>query len=141
MNCKHAIAIATLVLLGATFTVSAQGADTATLPGVKAQAIRYVFDCQRRSLPSQRLVGEWTGQHNFSQVYATRERLMGDVARTCSTPGVEHVNLVFERQPARTTGVQARWVAALEPVAHRDPAAARNAGHAGPIPYTSSRGE
>ena len=137
MNTKHAIA--TLILLGATFTVSAQAADTATLPGVKTQAIRYVFDCQQRSLPSQRLVGEWTGQHNFSQVYDTRERLMGDVARACNTPGIEHINLVFE--PARTTGVQPRWVAALEPVGHGGLAAARDAGHAGPIRSKSSGGE
>jgi hypothetical protein len=139
MNTKHAIA--TLILLGATFTVSAQEADTATLPGVKTQAIRFVFDCQQRSLPSQRLVGEWTGQHNFSQVYDTRERLMGDVARACNKPGVEHINLVFERQPANATRVQPRWVAALDAVGHGGLAAAGDAGHAGAIRSKSFGGK
>ncbi|MEO6226441.1 MAG: hypothetical protein ABIO61_01100 [Thermomonas sp.] len=112
MNANNAIA--TLVLLTVAFAVSAQEPST-TLPGVKAQAIQYVFDCQRRTLPSQRLVGEWTGQHNFSQVYHTRARLMGDVARACNKPGTDSVDLVLERQPVRITGQQPRWVASVEP--------------------------
>lgn len=114
MNTNHAIV--TLILLSVAFSVPAQEPDTTTtLPGVKAQAILHVFACERRTLPSQRLVGEWTGQYNFAQVYATRARLMGDVARACNKPGAEHVNLVLQRPPAGITNQQPRWVAAAEP--------------------------
>lgn len=33
-----------------------------------------MVDCVNPALPSQREVGEMTGQYNFSQVYATRAR-------------------------------------------------------------------
>lgn len=112
MNTNNAVA--TLLLMSAAFSVSAQEPEATTLRGVKAQPIQHVFDCGRRTLPTQRQVGEWTGQHNFSQVYATRARLMGDVARYCKKPGVEQVNLVFERQPARTSRQQPRWVASVD---------------------------
>lgn len=65
-----------------------------SLPTVKAEAVRYVAACDRRSLPSQRDVGEWTGQHNFSQVYATRERLMAEIGRACQRGGIEAVQVV-----------------------------------------------
>lgn len=68
--------------------------ETQSLPQV--QAIRYVFDCQARALPSQREVGEWAGQHNFAQVYATRQKLMAEVARACNKHGIERVGLVLQ---------------------------------------------
>ena len=65
-----------------------------SLPTV--EAVQYVFDCEQRSLPSQRLVGAWTGQHNVSQVYATRQRLMGEIARACNRPGIEEVQVIAQ---------------------------------------------
>lgn len=56
------------------------------------------FHCQARALPTQREVGEALGQHNFSQVYASRARLMNEVARACQGPGVERVDVVLQMQ-------------------------------------------
>jgi hypothetical protein len=64
-----------------------------------------VVDCAKPALPSQREVGEMTGQHNFSQVYATRARLMSEVRRACQRQGITRVRLVMAppaREPART---------------------------------------
>ncbi len=59
------------------------------------QAIEYVVDCAApHALPSQQNVSEWTGQNNFAQVYATRGRLMVDIARAWNSPGVERIQLV-----------------------------------------------
>lgn len=69
-----------------------------TLPPVRAGAL-FVADCAHPALPSQRQVGEWTGLHNFGQVYAAREQLMGDISRACRRPGAGHVQLV--RQSGR----------------------------------------
>ncbi len=71
-----------------------------SLPTVRAEAVLHVVDCGNRSLPSQREVAEWTGQHNFSQVYDTRKRLMAEVGRNCRKSGVEQVQLVSSRTPA-----------------------------------------
>lgn len=84
---------------------AATAGETQSLPQV--QAVQYVFDCQVRALPSQRQVGEWTGQHNFSQVYATRQKLMAEVARACNKTGIERVNVVMQvpadsAEPSRT---------------------------------------
>lgn len=65
-----------------------------SLPTVKAEAVRYLANCDRRVLPSQRDVGEWTGQHNFSQIYDTRERLMAEIGRACQRGGIEAVQVV-----------------------------------------------
>lgn len=65
-----------------------------SLPTVKAEAVRFVADCDRRILPSQRDVGEWTGQHNFSQVYYTRQRLMAEIGRACQRGRIEAVQVV-----------------------------------------------
>jgi hypothetical protein len=82
-----------LVLLAAAQGAGAQQPPRA-LPPVRA--VDYVVECQApRRLPTQAQVGEWTGQRNFSQVYATRERLMGDLARACRRPGIEQVRLVL----------------------------------------------
>lgn len=64
-----------------------------------------VVDCAKPALPSQREVGEMTGQYNFSQVYATRARLMAEARRACQRKGITRVRLVMAppaREPART---------------------------------------
>ena len=66
-----------------------------------APIVRLVFDCNARTLPSQRLVGEALGQHNFSQVYDSRARLMAEVGRACQRPGIERVGLVMAADPSR----------------------------------------
>ena len=67
---------------------------TTSLPAVKAEAVFHVAECARRVLPSQRTVGEWTGQDNFSQVYDTRLRLMAEIGHACRQDGVDHVQVV-----------------------------------------------
>jgi hypothetical protein len=59
-----------------------------------------VIDCAKPALPSQREVGEMTGQYNFGQVYATRVRLMAEARRACQREGVTRVRLVMA-PPAR----------------------------------------
>ena len=93
-------AVAILVLAVIAGPVLAQK-PAASLPPVTAQGVLYVADCEERTLPSQREVGEWTGQHNFGQVYATRQRLMAEIGRACQQTGVEQVRVVREtRAPA-----------------------------------------
>jgi len=70
------------------------------LPAIEVGA--YVADCGHPALPSQRQVGEWTGLHNFGEVYAARERLMGDIARACRQPGTARVRVALE--PAHAAG-------------------------------------
>ena len=65
-----------------------------SLPTVEVEAIVYVADCADRSLPSQGQVGEWTGQDNFSQVYATRQQLMAGIGRACRKEGIGQVHVV-----------------------------------------------
>lgn len=110
---------ARLILLASLFVLAAQApgcapaaiaGDAQSLPQV--QAVQYVFDCSGpRTLPSQREVGEWTGQHNFAQVYETRQKLMAEVARACHGDGIERVQLVHNR--AIDTGAR-REVAYVE---------------------------
>jgi hypothetical protein len=85
--------IATLLFAVVIAPVAAQE-SIPSLPAVKAEAIRYVADCHHRVLPTQREVGEWTGQHNVSQVYDTRLRLMAEIGRTCGKSGIEQVQVV-----------------------------------------------
>lgn len=59
-----------------------------------------VIDCAKPALPSQREVGEMTGQYNLGQVYATRARLMSEARRACQREGVTQVRLVMA-PPAR----------------------------------------
>lgn len=54
-----------------------------------------VIDCANPALPSQREVGEMTGQSNFGQVYATRARLMSEARRACQRDGISRVRLVM----------------------------------------------
>ncbi len=91
MNAKLVFASLSLI---AAIAPAAFAADTQPLPQV--QAVRYMFDCRVRALPSQREVGEWAGQHNFAQVYDTRRKLMAEVARACGREGIERVNLVLQ---------------------------------------------
>jgi hypothetical protein len=72
--------------------------DASPLPAVEVTG--YVADCARPVLPSQRQVGEWTGLHNFGQVYDARERLMGDIARACRQPGIAHVRVAVQGEAA-----------------------------------------
>ena len=62
-----------------------------------------MVDCVKPALPSQREVGEMTGQYNFSQVYATRARLMSEARRACQREGITRVRLVMEPRARETT--------------------------------------
>ncbi|QNP41965.1 hypothetical protein [Lysobacter solisilvae (ex Woo and Kim 2020)] len=93
--------LAAMLLAAVAAPVAAQK-PMPSLPPVQAQAVLYVADCEERALPSQREVGEWTGQHNFSQVYATRQRLMGEIGRACQKDGIEQVRVVLQATAAAT---------------------------------------
>ena len=67
--------------------------ESATLPTVRVTA--FVADCASPRLPTQRQIGEWTGLHNFGQVYAARERLMAGIGRACQRQGVSRVRVVM----------------------------------------------
>ncbi len=62
-----------------------------------------MVDCVKPALPSQREVGEMTGQYNFSQIYATRARLMSEARRACQREGITRVRLVMEPRARETT--------------------------------------
>ena len=81
-----------LALLPAAIAAAAQ---EPVRPLLTVEVVRYVVDCDRRTLPSQQDVGSWTGQSNFSQVYATRQRLMSEVGRACRHAGTGEVQLVL----------------------------------------------
>lgn len=107
----------TVLLLGWAIPAAAEPPVQALEP-VQAvepvQTVRLVFDCDARTLPSQRLVGETLGQHNFSQVYASRTRLMAEVGRVCQRPDAERVGLVLTSDPTRAKATDRR-------VAHQAP--------------------
>ena len=91
------ISTLSISMLAAAFATPAIAQEAMpTLPPINTQVIRYLVDCRERALPSQRQVGEWTGQSNFGQVYDTRERLMQQVGRSCQRDGVERVQLVMQ---------------------------------------------
>ena len=71
-----------------------------TLPSVRV-VTRFVAECAHPSLPTQRQVGEWTGLHNFGQVYSARGRLMADIGRACRRPGIAHVQVAMHPDPAQ----------------------------------------
>ncbi|MET0892686.1 MAG: hypothetical protein ABWY01_03855 [Pseudoxanthomonas sp.] len=85
-------ALAMTLLLSSTAAVA--GEPTLTANGL-------VFDCSAPAQPSQRQVGELTGQANFSQVYATRARVVGDVRRACNREGI--IRVVVQR-PSQQAG-------------------------------------
>lgn len=78
------------------------------------QAVRIVVDCDTRALPSQHAIGEMLGQHNFSQVYASRARVMAEVGRACQRPDTERVGLVLVNDPPRARPADRR-------IARQDP--------------------
>ena len=88
------IRFAAAVLAACTAPAFAHQSAT-TLPSVRVSL--FVTDCTSPRLPSQRQVGEWTGLHNFGQVYAARERLMAGIGRACQRPGVGRVQVVMHR--------------------------------------------
>jgi hypothetical protein len=96
----HARIFTAAVVLAAVAAPVAAERPTPSLPPVTAQAVLYVADCQHRALPNQREVGEWTGQHNLSQVYATRQRLMTQIGRACQQAGIEQVRVVMQTNAA-----------------------------------------
>lgn len=91
--------------LFATTVLCAGSLVSAATPLVAAENVRaappIVVDCARRALPSQRQVGEILGQANFSQVYASRARVMAEVGRACRKPEARHVRLVREEKVQR----------------------------------------
>ena len=109
MKIHACIVLSGAVVLAALAAPVAARDATPSLPAVEADRVHYVVDCQHRSLPSQREVGEWTGQHNFSQVYDTRERLMGEIGRACQRHGIDQVRLVSRND----TLVRGRYLAVL----------------------------
>jgi hypothetical protein len=89
----------TLLSLSASFGIASTHATEAPVGEASI-----VVDCAKPALPSQREVGETTGQYNFSQVYATRARLMSEARRACQREGVTRVRLVMAppaREPTR----------------------------------------
>ena len=101
MNTRSRIASLMLAAFVAAFVAPVAAQEpTRSLPTVRAEAVLHVFDCSKRSLPSQREVGEWTGQHNFGQVYDTRKRLMVEVGRNCQKSGIERVQVVSRPESA-----------------------------------------
>ena len=87
------------------------GAGPHPLPPV--QAVLQVVDCVDRAPPLQREVAGWTGQHNAGQAWATRQRLMAEVARACRREGIGEVWLVLE--PGAHGGPGAPAVVAAAP--------------------------
>ena len=108
-----------LILIAIQAACSAPAAFAEDMPSLpQVQVVQYVFNCAApRSLPSQREVGEWTGQHNFSQIYQTRQKLMAEVARACHREGIEQVHLVCE-QPATNQSAE-RQIARIEIPRHQ----------------------
>ena len=104
-------AAAAALLVAGLAAPTAAPASPPLLPPV--QATLYAFDCVERVPPTQREVGEWTGQHNLGQVYATRQRLMSDVARACLRPGVGEVLLVNDPGREAPAGQRDHMVAVL----------------------------
>lgn len=99
MNARICLAILPLMLVS--FAAASVHATEASVGRTDI-----VVDCTKPSLPSQREVAEMTRQYNFSQVYATRARLMAEARRACQRQGVARVRLVMApsaaREPART---------------------------------------
>lgn len=88
-------AIASLALLAAAL------APSTSIAGEASAGVAIVIDCARPALPSQREVGQMLEQSNFSQVYASRARLMAEARRACQRARVAHVRVVREAPPSR----------------------------------------
>lgn len=96
--------------------LAAAGAGFAAEPPVTEvapiRAVLLAFDCQARTLPTQREVGEALNLHNFSQVYDARARLMSEVGRACQRVGIKRVEVVW--QPAAPSRHDTRYLARLD---------------------------
>lgn len=114
MNTTTSTTLALALLLAAGSALARPSAsDTPTaLPTVDATL--HVFACGALTRPSQAEVAAWSGQTNQGQVYATRERLMTDVARLCKKPRVGQVHLV-SRAPVSGAAGSTSWVAMAKP--------------------------
>lgn len=99
------------LLLAVTTTPAIAQESSQTLTTVQVRGALYVAECNHRVMPSQREVGEWTGLHNFGQVYAARERLVSDISRVCRRPGIARVQIVRDEDPEEGT----RYVAVALP--------------------------
>lgn len=86
------------LLLATASAVAGEPPVTEVAP-IRAAAL-LSFQCEARVLPTQREVGEALGQNNFSQVYASRARLMSEVGRACQRRGVERVDVVLQPMAA-----------------------------------------
>jgi len=88
--------IVALVVLSAVAPAFAGSAATeeATVP-------RIAIDCAHPRLPPQHEVGALLGQHNISQVYASRAALMAEARRACRRHDARPQRVVFERAPLR----------------------------------------
>ncbi len=88
----------------------AQDDGLPSLPAVEATG--FVAACTHPSLPRQQQVGDWTGQHDPGQAYATRVRLMADIRRACRRPGVAGVQVLAatgaRRASERHLAIEAR---------------------------------
>lgn len=94
MNTRTHVASLSLLFLASFGLTEARAAESLIgHPGI-------VVNCANPTLPSQREVGEMMGQYNFSQVYATRVRLMAEARRACHRDNATQVRLVLEDQPA-----------------------------------------
>lgn len=91
---------ATLFAACSTAALAQQGT---TLPPVRVT--RFIAECAPLRLPAQRQVGEWTGLHNFDQVYAARERLMARIGRACQRHGVSRVQVVVRQGEPRVVAI------------------------------------
>jgi hypothetical protein len=109
-----ALALAAALLLAAGSASARPAASDAPTALPAVDATLHVFTCAALSRPSQAQVAAWSGQSNQGQVYATRERLMTDVARLCKKPSVGAVHVVSRQAPADADAGERR-VAALEP--------------------------
>ncbi|GAB3746329.1 hypothetical protein [Lysobacter olei] len=101
------LALAVALLVASASALSAEPPVTEVAP-IRAAAL-LTFQCEARVLPKQRDVGEALGQYNFSQIYASRARLMSEVGRACQRSGVERVDVVM--QPMASPQRDARYLA------------------------------
>jgi len=92
---RHCLASLCLLLLAAFHSFDSHAAEG------QDRAIGIVIDCARPALPSQREVGDLLGQHNFSQVYATRNRLMAEARRACHRNGTTKVLVQQSQRKAK----------------------------------------
>ena len=79
----------TALLSTALFSCGALAADSPT------RMILFV-DCAHPTLPSQREVSELLGLQNFSQVYARRVSVIGEIRRACSRSEADSLKLVID---------------------------------------------